>query len=120
MVKIQFSLYFFICISNHSHGDSYYVVDDVKTTPLQYTDVYFHYLQLLANMLNFLLCTEQDRKEAAALERRRQAEEERKKRIFNPRVRLIGVSCLHTSSSYRKFIIEESFIYCKLLINCII
>lgn len=42
-------------------------------------------------MLNFLLCTEQDRKEAAALERRRQAEEERKKRIFNPRVRLIGV-----------------------------
>lgn len=47
-------------------------------------------------MLNFLLCTEQDRKEAAAVERRRQAEEERKKRIFNPRVRLIGVriSCI--------------------------
>lgn len=42
-------------------------------------------------MLNFLLCTEQDQKEAAALERRRQAEEERRKRIFNPRVRLIGV-----------------------------
>lgn len=74
---------------------TYYVVDDVKTTPLQYTDASFQYLHLLANMLNFLLSTEQDRKEAAALERRRQAEEERKKRIFNPRVRLIGVSFLY-------------------------
>lgn len=42
-------------------------------------------------MLNFLLTTDKDRKEAAALERRRAREEERKKRIFNPRARLIGV-----------------------------
>lgn len=48
-------------------------------------------------MLNFLLCTEKDRKEAAALERRRQAEEERKKRIFNPRARLIGVKLIFST-----------------------
>lgn len=32
-----------------------------------------------------------DRKEAAAIERRRIAEEQRKARIFNERIRLIGV-----------------------------
>lgn len=43
-------------------------------------------------MLSFQLLTEKDRREAAALERRRALEEERKKRIFNPRNRIIGVS----------------------------
>lgn len=47
-------------------------------------------------MLNFLLATDQDRKEAAAIERRRAREEERKQRIFNPRVRLIGVCLKHS------------------------
>ncbi|KAJ8940299.1 hypothetical protein NQ318_012838 [Aromia moschata] len=42
-------------------------------------------------MLNFQLMTDRDRREAASLEQRRQFEEERKKRIFNPRQRLIGV-----------------------------
>ncbi|KAJ8969452.1 hypothetical protein NQ317_014600 [Molorchus minor] len=42
-------------------------------------------------MLNFQLTTDRDRREAAALEQRKQFEEERKKRIFNPRQRLIGV-----------------------------
>ncbi|XP_018561573.1 RIB43A-like with coiled-coils protein 2 [Anoplophora glabripennis] len=42
-------------------------------------------------MLNFNLMTEKDRREAAAIEKRRLFEEERKKRIFNPRNRLIGV-----------------------------
>lgn len=35
--------------------------------------------------------TEKDRKEAAAIEKRRCFEEERKKRIFNPRARILGV-----------------------------
>lgn len=35
--------------------------------------------------------TEKDRREAAAIERRRLFEEERKKRIFNPRSRIIGI-----------------------------
>ncbi|KAG5889195.1 hypothetical protein JTB14_000620 [Gonioctena quinquepunctata] len=35
--------------------------------------------------------TERDRREAAAIEKRRAREEERKKRIFNPRARLIGI-----------------------------
>ncbi|KAJ8915631.1 hypothetical protein NQ315_003415 [Exocentrus adspersus] len=43
-------------------------------------------------MLNFDLMTERDRREAAAVERRRLFEEERKKRIFNPRNRLIGIN----------------------------
>lgn len=43
-------------------------------------------------MLSFQLLTEKDRREAAALEKRRALEEERKKRIFNPRNRIIGVS----------------------------
>lgn len=42
-------------------------------------------------MLNFNLMTEKDRREAAAIEKRRLFEEERKKRIFNPRNRLIGI-----------------------------
>ncbi|CAH1174094.1 unnamed protein product [Phaedon cochleariae] len=42
-------------------------------------------------MLNLQLMTERDRREAAAIERRRALEEERKKRIFNPRSRVIGV-----------------------------
>lgn len=42
-------------------------------------------------MLNFQLATESDRREAARLQRRRADEEERKKRIFDPRQRLIGV-----------------------------
>lgn len=43
-------------------------------------------------MLNFELMTEKDRKEAAAIERRRRMEDERKKRIFDPKTRLFGVS----------------------------
>lgn len=43
-------------------------------------------------MLNFQLMTDKDRKEAALIERKRAIEEERKKRIFNPRTRLFGVS----------------------------
>ncbi|XP_057663166.1 RIB43A-like with coiled-coils protein 2 [Diorhabda carinulata] len=42
-------------------------------------------------MLNFFITTERDRREAASIERRRAREEERKKRLFNPRVRLIGI-----------------------------
>lgn len=42
-------------------------------------------------MLNFQIATERDRREAATLQRRRAQEEERKKRIFNPRQRLIGI-----------------------------
>lgn len=42
-------------------------------------------------MLNVQLMTEKDRREAAKINKRRAAEEERKKRIFNPRARLIGV-----------------------------
>lgn len=42
-------------------------------------------------MLNFQLATESDRREAATLQRKRAQEEERKKRIFNPRQRLIGI-----------------------------
>lgn len=42
-------------------------------------------------MLNLDLMTEKDRREAAAIEKRRLFEEERKKRIFNPRNRLIGI-----------------------------
>lgn len=36
--------------------------------------------------------TKQERKEAVKIQLRRIREEERKKRIFNPRTRLIGVS----------------------------
>jgi hypothetical protein len=43
-------------------------------------------------MLNFQLTTERDRREAALIDKRRALEEERKKRIFNPRQRLFGVS----------------------------
>lgn len=43
-------------------------------------------------MLKFQLLQVQDVKEAAAIERRRRYEEERKKRIFNARNRIIGVS----------------------------
>lgn len=46
----------------------------------------------LHKMLNFELMTEKDRKEAAAIERRRRMEDERKKRIFDPKTRLFGVS----------------------------
>lgn len=35
-----------------------------------------------------------DYKEAAAIERRRNMEEQRKSRIFNAKVRTIGVSCI--------------------------
>lgn len=42
-------------------------------------------------MFTFELMTEADRREAAAIDRRRAFEEERRKRIFNPRMRLIGV-----------------------------
>ncbi|XP_030745741.1 RIB43A-like with coiled-coils protein 2 [Sitophilus oryzae] len=42
-------------------------------------------------MLQFELMTEKDRKEAAYIERRRIQEEERRKRIFDPRSRLIGI-----------------------------
>ncbi|KAK5643102.1 hypothetical protein RI129_006947 [Pyrocoelia pectoralis] len=41
-------------------------------------------------MLQFQLMTDKDRREAAAIERRRAIEEERKKRIFDPKQRLIG------------------------------
>lgn len=43
-------------------------------------------------MLKFPIITKDDLKEAAKIERKRQLEEERKKRIFNPRQRLNGVS----------------------------
>lgn len=44
-------------------------------------------------MLSFQkIMTKKDLQDAAALERRRALEEERKKRIFNPRNRIIGVS----------------------------
>ncbi|XP_017775784.1 PREDICTED: RIB43A-like with coiled-coils protein 2 [Nicrophorus vespilloides] len=39
-------------------------------------------------MLNFDLMSDQDRREAAAIERRRALDEERKKRIFNPKYRI--------------------------------
>ena len=39
-------------------------------------------------------CTEQDRKVAAAIEHKRRIEEARKARIFNPRIRKIGVGVL--------------------------
>ncbi|KAL1509678.1 hypothetical protein ABEB36_004383 [Hypothenemus hampei] len=42
-------------------------------------------------MFEFQLMTEKDRREAAYIERRRIQEEERKKRLFNPRARLIGI-----------------------------
>ncbi|CAH1104551.1 unnamed protein product [Psylliodes chrysocephalus] len=42
-------------------------------------------------LTNFQILTEKDRKEAAALEARRRRDEERKQRIFNPRVRLMGL-----------------------------
>ncbi|CAG9854195.1 unnamed protein product [Phyllotreta striolata] len=42
-------------------------------------------------LTNFLIMTDKDRKEAAALEARRRRDEERRKRIFNPRVRIMGV-----------------------------
>ncbi|ERL95625.1 RIB43A-like with coiled-coils protein 2 [Dendroctonus ponderosae] len=42
-------------------------------------------------MLKLQLMTEKDRREAAYIERRRIQEEERKKRLFNPRQRLIGI-----------------------------
>ncbi|XP_050298290.1 RIB43A-like with coiled-coils protein 2 [Anthonomus grandis grandis] len=42
-------------------------------------------------MLKFQLMTEKDKREAAYIERKRMQEEERKKRLFNPRVRLIGI-----------------------------
>ncbi|XP_060531712.1 RIB43A-like with coiled-coils protein 2 [Cylas formicarius] len=42
-------------------------------------------------MLSFQLMTEKDRKEAAYIERKRIQEEERRKRIFNPRLRVIGI-----------------------------
>ncbi|KAF5285339.1 hypothetical protein FQA39_LY04438 [Lamprigera yunnana] len=44
----------------------------------------------VVRMLQFQLMTEKDRREAAAIELRRAREEERKKRIFNPKTRLIG------------------------------
>lgn len=40
-----------------------------------------------------------DYKQAAAIERRRAMEEERKSRIFNPKVRQIGVSKLKLQST---------------------
>lgn len=42
-------------------------------------------------MLNFNCATKKDLQEQAAIERRRRYEEERRKRIFNPKTRLIGV-----------------------------
>lgn len=42
-------------------------------------------------MFPFQFATKQDLKESARIERRRAMEEERKKRIFNPRIRQIGV-----------------------------
>lgn len=39
-------------------------------------------------MLNFELCTETERREAAAIERRRAQDEERKKRIFGPKAKI--------------------------------
>ncbi|OXU28177.1 hypothetical protein TSAR_003628 [Trichomalopsis sarcophagae] len=42
-------------------------------------------------MLDFQKCTAQDLKAAAAIERKRRIEEERKARIFNPRIRRIGI-----------------------------
>ncbi|KAG7198610.1 hypothetical protein KM043_005971 [Ampulex compressa] len=42
-------------------------------------------------MLKFQTATPEDRKVAAAIERRRRTEEERKRRIFNPRLRKIGI-----------------------------
>lgn len=42
-------------------------------------------------MFSFQYATKQDLKEAACIEFRRRNEEERKKRIFNPRTRMIGV-----------------------------
>ncbi|XP_001607133.1 RIB43A-like with coiled-coils protein 2 [Nasonia vitripennis] len=42
-------------------------------------------------MLDFQKCTAQDLKAAAAIERKRRIEEERKPRIFNPRIRRIGI-----------------------------
>lgn len=43
-------------------------------------------------MFTFNLVTDADKREAAAVDRRKAFEEDRKKRIFNPRMRLIGVS----------------------------
>lgn len=43
-------------------------------------------------MLEFQRCTAEDVKMAAKIERKRRLEEERKARIFNPRIRKIGVS----------------------------
>ncbi|KAB0799619.1 hypothetical protein PPYR_07499 [Photinus pyralis] len=48
------------------------------------------YGRVFGEMLQFQLMTEKDRREAAAIERRRAIEEERKKRIFNPKQRIIG------------------------------
>ncbi|XP_011497805.1 PREDICTED: RIB43A-like with coiled-coils protein 2 [Ceratosolen solmsi marchali] len=42
-------------------------------------------------MLELQKCTDQDLKVAAAIEKKRQIEEQRKTRIFNPRVRRIGI-----------------------------
>ncbi|XP_066257088.1 RIB43A-like with coiled-coils protein 2 [Euwallacea similis] len=42
-------------------------------------------------MLKFQLMTEKNRREATYIERRRIQEEERKKRLFNPKLRLIGI-----------------------------
>lgn len=42
-------------------------------------------------MMKFKITTEQDIREAAAIERRRQNEEERKARIFNAKQRILGV-----------------------------
>ncbi|CAG9762832.1 unnamed protein product [Ceutorhynchus assimilis] len=60
-------------------------------------------------MLKFQLMTEKDRREAAYIERRRIQEEERKKRILNPRARLIGVdkNALESQIEEKKRLEEE-------------
>jgi hypothetical protein len=51
-------------------------------------------------MLELQKSTEQDVKVAAAIEKKRQVEEQRKARIFNPRVRRIGVRCIRFQADY--------------------
>lgn len=53
-------------------------------------------------MMKFKITTEQDIREAAAIERRRQNEEERKARIFNAKQRILGVCQSFVMKTFEK------------------